>query len=272
MVDFAEMGQFVDTPVKHYSSGMYVRLAFAVAAHLEPEILLVDEVLAVGDASFQKKCLGKMDDIAGSGRTVVFVSHNMAAIENLCTSAYLLHQGQVRDCGTVDSVISKYLEDVNSLEYEPLSTRTNRDGNGKLRFEHFRVSNDEGQEAAVCGARTRFEITYSGTAPLRNIHIAAAIYSQFGQATLYLSSELTGDTFDEIPAHGVFQCEFDRFPLLAGVYTVNLYCSVNGILADWVREAARLSVEGGDFYGSGRSVPPGYGSIAVPHNWKLSGR
>jgi lipopolysaccharide transport system ATP-binding protein len=269
IVDFAEMGQFVDTPVKHYSSGMYVRLAFAVAAHLEPEILLVDEVLAVGDAAFQKKCLGKMDDIAGSGRTVVFVSHNMAAIENLCTSAYLLNQGQVLESGSVGPIISRYLQDVNSLEYEPLSERKNREGNGKMRFEHFRVSSGNGNDAAVCGARTRIEIAYSGSAPLRNVHIAVGIFSQFGQGTLYLSNELTGDTFEEVPAEGVFQCEFEKFPLLSGAYTVNLFCSINGIVSDWVKDAARLNVEGGDFYGTGRAVPAGYGSMAAPHDWKF---
>jgi len=269
IVDFAEMGQFVDTPVKHYSSGMYVRLAFAVAAHLEPEILLVDEVLAVGDAAFQKKCLGKMDDIAGSGRTVVFVTHNMAAIENLCTSAYLLNRGRVLESGNVGAIISRYLKDVNSLEYEPLSERKDREGNGKLRFEYFRVSSGNGNDAAVFGARTHIEIAYNGTAPLRNVHIAVGIFSQFGQGTLYLSNELTGNTFQEVPAHGVFQCEFDKFPLLSGVYTVNLFCSINGIVADWVKDAARLNVEAGDFYGSGRAVPAGYGSVAVPHDWKF---
>src|SRR6202045_1833456 len=93
IVAFAEVEKFLDTPVKHYSSGMYVRLAFAVAAHLEPEILIIDEVLAVGDAEFQKKCLGKMDEVSRGGRTVLFVSHNMAAIENLCSRGVVLHQG-----------------------------------------------------------------------------------------------------------------------------------------------------------------------------------
>jgi lipopolysaccharide transport system ATP-binding protein len=108
IVDFAEIEKFLDTPVKRYSSGMYVRLAFAVAAHLEPEILLVDEVLAVGDAAFQKKCLGKMEDIAGKGRTVLFVSHNMGAILSFCNTAVLLHEGKVLSNGKVRSVIDKY--------------------------------------------------------------------------------------------------------------------------------------------------------------------
>lgn len=108
IVAFAEIDQFLDTPVKHYSSGMYVRLAFAVAAHLEPEILVVDEVLAVGDAGFQKKCLGKMKDVSRSGRTVIFVSHNMTAVRSLCTGAIVLHQGRVVSHGDVDQCISVY--------------------------------------------------------------------------------------------------------------------------------------------------------------------
>src|SRR5213080_2857937 len=104
IVAFAEVERFVDAPVKHYSSGMYVRLAFAVAAHLEPEILLVDEVLAVGDITFQRKCLGKMGDVARQGRTILFVSHNMAAVESLCSTSYLLENGQLAESGTTKTV------------------------------------------------------------------------------------------------------------------------------------------------------------------------
>src|SRR5712664_3133765 len=110
IVAFAELEQFIDTPVKHYSSGMYVRLAFAVAAHLEPEILLVDEVLAVGDAAFQKKCLGKMSDVSRQGRTIVFVSHNMAALRRLCTRAIWLDGGQVMETGDAGDVVDHYLQ------------------------------------------------------------------------------------------------------------------------------------------------------------------
>ncbi|GAB4190697.1 MAG: ABC transporter ATP-binding protein [Phycisphaeraceae bacterium] len=120
IVEFAEVGRFLDTPVKRYSSGMYVRLAFAIAAHLEPEVLIVDEVLAVGDAAFQRRCLGKMGDVARSGRTVVFVSHNMAAVRNLCHEAILLDRGRVTEHGDVGTVIDAYLSQV--------FTRTKDDG------------------------------------------------------------------------------------------------------------------------------------------------
>jgi len=107
IVAFAEIEKFLDTPVKHYSSGMYMRLAFAVAAHLEPEILLVDEVLAVGDAAFQRKCLGKMEDVAHSGRTVVFVSHNMGAVNSLCSRAIWVDKGQVREEGPAQQIVER---------------------------------------------------------------------------------------------------------------------------------------------------------------------
>jgi lipopolysaccharide transport system ATP-binding protein len=121
IVDFAGIDRFIDTPVKRYSSGMYVRLAFGVAAHLEPEILIVDEVLAVGDAEFQRKCLGKMHDVAGLGRTVLFVSHNMAAVERLCTRALFLDGGNVKTDGSVRHVLGQYLSraEIEVLEYIP---------------------------------------------------------------------------------------------------------------------------------------------------------
>jgi lipopolysaccharide transport system ATP-binding protein len=269
IVDFAEMGQFVDTPVKYYSSGMYVRLAFAVAAHLEPEILLIDEVLAVGDAAFQKKCLGKMDDIAGAGRTIVFVSHNMAAIQNLCTRAYLLTDGRVSASGKIDDVVGQYLKDVSSVEYKALSERTDRQGNGKVRFDDFCVSSEGQQQTAVFGSETRFSISYAGVAPLRNVHISMGFYTPFGQGALYVSNELVGKFFHEAPPNGVFRCNFDKLPLLPGTYSVNLFCTVNGIMADWLTDAARITVQDGDFYGTGKLPPQGYGSVAVSHDWEL---
>lgn len=111
IVDFSGVERYIDTPVKRYSSGMYVRLAFAVAAHLEPEILIVDEVLAVGDAEFQKKCMGKMKDVSGAGRAVLFVSHNMPAVKNLCTKGLLIEKGTVRMCSYINHVVSTYLTD-----------------------------------------------------------------------------------------------------------------------------------------------------------------
>jgi lipopolysaccharide transport system ATP-binding protein len=148
IVAFAEVEKFIDTPVKHYSSGMYLRLAFAVAAHLEPEILLIDEVLAVGDASFQNKCLGKMSKIAGEGRTVLFVSHNMPALKNLCHRALLLDQGQIEREGDAASVVQYYLQGdfQNSKKVWPADQRP---GNGSFELNAMRILDTAGEETSV---------------------------------------------------------------------------------------------------------------------------
>ena len=134
IVAFAEIEQFLDTAVKHYSSGMYMRLAFAVAAHLEPDILVIDEVLSVGDAQFQKKCLGKMEDVAKAGRTVLFVSHNMAAVENLCQRGVVIEQGKVIFIGNQTNAIARYLENTGKNIRAKLSERTDRTGSGDIRI------------------------------------------------------------------------------------------------------------------------------------------
>lgn len=150
IVDFSGVARYVDTPVKRYSSGMYVRLAFAVAAHLEPEILVIDEVLAVGDIAFQKKCLGKMKDVAGQGRTVLFVSHNMQAVRTLCTSAMLLTNGTVMDIGNTESIIDQYkksMREQSFSENSDISNAKNRRGSGAWRYSDIRILNGHGVEA-----------------------------------------------------------------------------------------------------------------------------
>ena len=139
IVAFSEIEQFLDTAVKRYSSGMYVRLAFAVAAHLEPDILIVDEVLAVGDAQFQKKCLGKMAEVAREGRTVLFVSHNMSAILSLCTDGMWLDEGRSRGYGPVAEVVKDYARSVIGLAHHDLANAPNRDGAGTVSYTHLDV-------------------------------------------------------------------------------------------------------------------------------------
>ena len=147
IVAFAEVEQFLDTPVKRYSSGMYMRLAFAVAAHLEPEILIVDEVLAVGDAEFQKKCLKKMGDVTEEGRTILFVSHNMGAVQTICRRALLLDHGRLKRFGPTEEVVAEYLKVGEAAEGAPLAERRDREGDGRFRFEEFRVLDSRGRPA-----------------------------------------------------------------------------------------------------------------------------
>jgi lipopolysaccharide transport system ATP-binding protein len=269
IVEFAEVARFLDTPVKFYSSGMYVRLAFSVAAHLDPEVLLVDEVLAVGDAAFQKKCLGKMGDVAKTGRTVVFVSHNMAAIQNLCTVGHLLSGGRLICSGNVSEVIAHYLKDASQHEGQRLIERRDREGTGKLVFTEFSAADNANSHTVICGSPIQFQIRYKGLPPLKNVHISMGFYNAYGEGTLYVSNDLVGKLFEELPSEGGLVCSFDRLPLLPGTYTVNLSSTVNGILADWVKDAARINVEDGDFYGTGKLPPKGYGPVAVPHDWNF---
>jgi lipopolysaccharide transport system ATP-binding protein len=177
IVEFSEIGRFLDTPVKRYSSGMYVRLAFAVAAHLEPEILVVDEVLAVGDASFQKKCLGKMGDVAGEGKTVLFVSHNLPAVSRLCTRALLLDHGQAVKEGSVPQVIDHYLHAKLSMSAERhWPDATSAPQSDSVRLTDVRVISRLGQTVHSVdiredvGIEIEYEVTEEGILT-PNIHV-----------------------------------------------------------------------------------------------------
>jgi lipopolysaccharide transport system ATP-binding protein len=272
IVAFAEVERFVDTPVKHYSSGMYLRLAFAVAAHLEPEILLVDEVLAVGDITFQRKCLGKMGDVAKQGRTILFVSHNMAAVESLCSTAYLLENGRLVESGTTKTVIDAYLSSIPALCHTPLECRTDREGDGRLRFTDIEFRSDEGipTDVVQAGKTLLISVAYASTSDtMKNVEVSIDIYTQNGQYMLMLDNEMVGADFESVPRVGRFSCQVQRFPLSPGQYHITLFCRVNGIIADWVQQAALLTVEPGDFYGTGRLPPATHGGFLIPQKWEI---
>ncbi len=274
IVAFAETEEFLDTPVKHYSSGMHVRLAFAVAAHLEPEILLVDEVLAVGDVSFQKKCLGKMDDVARTGRTVLFVSHQMAAISALCTRAFLLEGGRLVYRGEVQEVISRYLESANQVVQVPLDQRTDRQGDGRVRFTGIGLQNGGGAaaEMAVSGKPLTILLEYatSDGREARNVDMDVAFYGSVGQLLFFCKTQLARGKFEVIPPRGVVACRIPRFPLPPGRYRYKLWCQVNRIAADKIEDAGVLTVEAGDFYGTGNLPTKNpEGIVMVEHQWEL---
>ncbi|GAK51705.1 ABC transporter, ATP-binding protein [Candidatus Moduliflexus flocculans] len=191
IVAFAEVEKFLDTPVKHYSSGMYVRLAFAVAAHLEPEILLVDEVLAVGDAQFQKKCLGKMDEVAQEGRTVFFVSHNMGAIGSLCNKVILLENGQISDNGETTVVITRYLAESIQNKSERLE-RLRYSGYGKqIRFSQIMLLSEDGNNVQF-GEPIRYKLTLHADITFENLSIGSSIFDLSG---ICIGTLFTKETF-----------------------------------------------------------------------------
>ena len=274
IVDFAEVGQFIDTPVKHYSSGMYVRLAFAVAAHLEPEILLIDEVLAVGDIAFQKKCLGKMGDVARDGRTILFVSHNMAAVAGLCSGAHMLAQSRLVCSGNTSDVIAAYLSSFQLSSRATLIDRRDRKGNGKLTFTDVEFLSETGtpNEIIQSGRDVQFSVGYKSLETQRNVEVSVELFAQSGQCMLIMNSEMVGVAFDSIPSTGRFTCRIERFPLSPGQYHLTLFCRVNGSIADWVQHAALVIVEGGDFYGTGRLPPSSHGGFLVAQDWNIEDR
>ena len=274
IVAFAEVDKFIDTPVKRYSSGMYVRLAFAVAAHLEPEILIVDEVLAVGDAAFQKKCLGRMRDVASTGRTVLFVSHNMAAVSSLCTQAMVLWEGKVEyPLGEVEEAVQKYLTQVHKITKTKLAERTDRKGDGRVHIQDFVMCDRDGNELEylASGQEIDFRIYYSSTENnLENVSVAIGLTSHTGAFVSMLGNQMAGETFQVVGRNGFFSCKLRKLPLAPGSYTANLIVRSNDVILDWIQQAATIVVEPGDFFGTGRMPPSTHGGVLLEQEWSLN--
>ncbi len=275
IVAFAEVEKFIDTPVKHYSSGMGLRLGFAVAAHLEPEILVVDEVLAVGDSAFQKKCIGKMGEVAREGRTVLFVSHNMAAVENLCTRAIMLQGGTVRTTGSTSEVIKFYSNSMENIAQTELRERKDRKGNGSLRFTNLVIRNSDGAitDSIPCGDNFDIEINYESQTSdrLKQVSVSATIANTLGENLTCLWDEMSnpGELVD-LPPNGMLVCHVDSIQLIPSTYYITLNLRNGGLLADKIDSAAQLTVLDGDFFGSGKLPPSHLGSFLHPHRWSVS--
>jgi lipopolysaccharide transport system ATP-binding protein len=273
IVAFAEVEKFIDTPVKHYSSGMYVRLAFAVAAHLDPEILIIDEVLAVGDAVFQRKCLGKMEEVGKRGRTVLFVSHNMAAVQHLCTRGLLLRNGKVDGFGSIEEIIRKYVQ--GTRDGNPtgdLREVPDRQGTGVVRFTKIAVTESSGEsvEIAHTGQDIEIQLDYAAKqSPLANAGVYIGVHDMFDQMALGLGSEMTSGLFAVEKSEGRVIARIPRLPLMPGRYRISVNFQVNGEASDIVYDAMRIDVEPGDFYETGKLYPNPKLRVLVPHAWKI---
>jgi lipopolysaccharide transport system ATP-binding protein len=240
IVAFSEIEKFLDTPVKRYSSGMYVRLAFAIAAHLEPDILLVDEVLAVGDAQFQKKCLGKMEGVAREGRTVLFVSHNMASVQELCPKVILLRDGQVVEEDTARTVISSYLSresglSAGSMDVSDPSLRRNSLANSLFRWTRVTILNSAGKATAMLALGEPFEIILQGIADcdLSEVIAGFSIDSVLGTA-IFNSFQIDNDISGRLPAGEIrFRISMEQNLLAPGVYQISLGANGNRVI-DWL--------------------------------------
>jgi lipopolysaccharide transport system ATP-binding protein len=275
IVAFAEIDKFLDTPVKRYSSGMYVRLAFAVAAHLEPEILIVDEVLAVGDAEFQKKCLGKMEEVSvRQGRTVLIVSHQMPVIQNLCKRSILLQNGSVVCNGKTDDVVNAYLSKAVELAGKKLSERRDRQGQGEATIEAVEIRDRTGEplREAVSGKSIVIRVFFAvkGGATLRNCRVSLVIIKD-AHPYFVLSTDLVKKQPLHLSQSGYLDFEVLEWPLSGGTYPLSCYIEGDGTPQDWVDDALMINVVDGDFFGTGKLYPNGWQgqSVLVKHTWRL---
>ncbi|MFN2480549.1 MAG: ABC transporter ATP-binding protein [Pyrinomonadaceae bacterium] len=272
IVAFAEIERFVDTPVKRYSSGMYMRLAFSVAAHLEPEILIVDEVLAVGDEQFQKKCLGKMGEVGKHGRTVLFVSHNMAAVSNLCRRVVVLDAGCATFIGAQDEAVAHYLAGFRGATGS-VRDRVDRVGSGEMRVVAVEVRDGRRQslETVASGQDVDICLHYERAADFRHSNVIAGICvkTQTDVPVFLQHNRLTRGEWGRLPQRGAFICRIPRLPLPPSTYRVTFSLMRNGEYIDAMDDAAELNVTGSDFFGSGEVPPATHGSCLVDAEWRL---
>ena len=272
IVAFAEVERFLDTPVKRYSSGMYVRLAFAVAAHLEPEILVVDEVLAVGDAEFQKKCLGKMKDVATGGRTVLFVSHNMAAVTGLCGSAVWLENGCIRLIGNSRQLVSEYLTSVPKTK--DLTRLSRRHVGEDIKIEKVELLvNQKASNNVQSGQTCAIRVHYSrlNKRPTGILSLSIMLYSE-GQKLVNLWTNCHPEYMASIQkssAKGYVDCIIDKWPFRSRSIRVDVFSHTSHATQDWVEEALVFDSHDGDFYKSGIITNPDQGIMFLPHSWRF---
>ena len=261
IVEFAEIGPFLDTPVKRYSSGMYVRLAFAVAAHLEPEILIVDEVLAVGDMAFQRKCLGRMKEVGRSGATVLFVSHNMPAIETLCSRAILLDHGKVLKDGTVSDIVREYHSRVLGAVgggCTDLAQRRDRLGEQAV-LKSATILDENGAPSAYVPLSGQFRLRtgFACPQPIDDPTIGLGFDDSLGQRLLTVHTPMRGEALARLEGECFVDCHIDGFPLAPGEYWLKIALSASNQELDMVERALHFTVTDGDAFGEGRGFSRG---------------
>lgn len=264
IVAFAEVERFIDTPVKRYSSGMYVRLAFAVAAHLEPEILIVDEVLAVGDAIFQEKCLGAMQEAASSGRTILFVSHNMASIQHLCSRAMLLKGGQIAGDGSPREVVSLYFSEVGRTSSIDLRDWQDRRTNGQARIVQLDITDQAGKPTDRVPVRgeVRFTITADFLEPVPDPCFGVLIHTAAGEPLLDLRSKHDGLRLGRVRGRVKVEVALENVGLYPGDYLLSPWITDAALQVDidWVRHCCSLRVE---------PAPGPHGDLQLNHAWGM---
>ncbi len=269
IVAFAEYEKFIDTPVKRYSSGMQVRLGFAVAAHLDTEILLVDEVLAVGDTAFQKKSLAKMRSITREGRTVLVVSHNMASIQGICTRAFMLSRGTLACDGDPRFVVDQYLKSVPSSAQTGRFLARTADGRASLLSLQFVDEGGEAIDLVVSGQTFTIRAIYETQGVSGGITIDIGFDDNAGRRVASVSNLLTAEDLQIAGPLTAFSCRIPEVPLAPGEYTLSVALRGSHDLDLLCPNAGILRVESGDFFGSGKMVESWWiGTALIRHSWK----
>ena len=268
IVDFSGVEQFIDTPVKRYSSGMKVRLAFAVAAHLEPEILLVDEVLAVGDAEFQQKCLGKMGTVAKAGRTVLFVSHNMSAIQNICDRGILLHSGNVQIDATTQLAVNAYFKSIETTASKiDVLNRRDRTGKGQVKLAKINIYSGPTFDTLKVGKPAQFEFEVISSVSAK-IDCIFTIYNQYGQPIAHFNSTIRSpeDVHTSVTCTKLI-CEIDELLIMPGTYRINTLLLSDGEEQDHLEAAATFEIESGIVQQRYIEITNSYSNTYIRHRW-----
>jgi len=271
IVEFSEVGKFLDTPVKRYSSGMYVRLAFSVAAHLDPEIMIVDEVLAVGDQAFQQKCLGKMSDVMRQGRTIIFVSHSMDAIAALCTTVVHVKKGTVQGKAGVDEGIRTYLDEAAAGDSLPLKDkpRTSKLQDHKPIFHDLQIRTEAGSSVMIpVGARVGFDVTMRDFDDVPgNLTLGIGLNNSRGQRVALFHTEYHNSMTFRGSKELTMSCDVPSLPLAPASYTIDLVLADGYNIIEKVDRAAHVEVVFNDVLGTGK-VPNGKQStVVLPCAW-----
>jgi len=271
IVDFSGVEKYLDTPVKRYSSGMRVRLAFSVAAHLEPDILLIDEVLAVGDASFQSKCLGKMSEVSRQGRTVLFVSHNMAAVESLCNRSILLEEGKVMADSDTDRVIMKYLSGLQNNAGSNDLFSAPRESNLLPVIQKLEFFDHKGHPISAVPAKSplNIHIHYRHSEALKDPYFGLTFETPHGVMVFFVQTRMQMREFPDVPISGIVTCHIPSLPLVPGAYFVSPGCGAQSKQLDYVPRGCSLTVTETDVFGTGRLPPPKKAIVLVDADWGI---
>ncbi len=271
IVDFSGVEKFLETPIKRYSSGMTVRLAFAVAAHLEPEILIIDEVLAVGDAEFQKKCLGKMKDVAKGGRTVLFVSHSISAVRALCETGVLLDRGRVACRGPIEMVLNEYLSAKRSQSASRDINAARRNSKAPC-IQDVRILNKDGHEATEInqGSDITVEVDFASPVDMHRVTapvLGVVVKALAGDFVGGVSMNMTGARISTPSGAGSLRCTLKAPPLVQGQYSIDVYLQ-NGIEpVDMVEDYAGFQITPANVYGTGMDPLTNVGTVYFHADW-----